>query len=145
MTSKISKSRCHRPHPPGRNIVKTKVAALISSKIAAACRNPRSPRKAAARVSKAAIPRLPIPTSRKLHSNSLLEVKPSSAIGLPGRSNNAKADRANNPAVDRSSKITRYSSTIGRYYIRLWLERVLTKPSSYIRLGTLEKQQLPFL
>ena len=105
---------------------KTAVAALVRIIIAAAWRNPRSPKKAAARLIKAANAKLVIPIRRKPHSNSLLEVKPMIEIAFPGLIINAKAITPKSSAVDLKSKVTRYSSTLRPYSEYLRVERVLT-------------------
>jgi hypothetical protein len=80
--------------------------------IAAVWRNPRSPKKAAAKVKQAAKARLVTPISRKPHSNSLLEVNPMIEITFPGLIINAKAMTPKSSAVDLKSNLTRYSSTL---------------------------------
>ena len=105
---------------------KTAVAALVRIIVAAAWRNPRSPKKAAARLIKAANAKLVIPIRRKPHSNSLLEVKPMIEIAFPGLIISAKAMTPKSNAVDLKSKVTRYSSTLRPYSEYLRVERVLT-------------------
>jgi hypothetical protein len=105
---------------------KTAVAALVKIIIAAVWRNPRSPKKAAAKLKQAANAKLVTPVSRKPHSNSLLEVKPMIEIPLPGLITRAKAVTPNRSAFDLRSKVTRYSSTLGPYSEYLKVERVLT-------------------
>ncbi len=105
---------------------KTAVAALVNIIIAAVCRNPRSPRKAAARLIKAAKLRLAIPITRKLHSNSLLEVKSIIEIAISGLIIKARALSPKMSAVERRSKVTRYSSTLRRYSEYLKVGRDLT-------------------
>jgi hypothetical protein len=105
---------------------KTAVVALVKIMIAAVWRNPRSPKKAAAKLKQAAKARLVIPISRKPHSNSLLEVKPMIEIAFPGLIINATAMRPKSSAVDLRSKVTRYSSTLRPYSECLKVERVFT-------------------
>ena len=116
----------HQFHPPGMKSSNTAVAALVRIIIAAAWRNPRSPKKAAAKLMKAAKARLAIPISRKPHSNSLLEVKPMIEIAFPGLIISAKAMTPKSSAVDLKSKVTRYSSTLRPYSEYLKVERVFT-------------------
>ncbi len=116
----------HKFHPPGMKSSKTAVAALVRIIIAAAWRNPRSPKKAAAKLMKAAKAKLVIPINRKPHSNSLLEVKPMIEIAFPGLIISAKAMTPKSSAVDLKSKVTRYSSTLGPYSQYLKVERVFT-------------------
>jgi len=116
----------HKFHPPGRRSNKIAVAELVRIIIAAVCRNPRSPKKAAARLIKAAKLRLAIPIARKLHSNSLLEVKPIVEIANWGLIMKARALSPNMNAVDRRSKVTRYSSTLRPYSEYLNVDRDLT-------------------
>ena len=103
---------------------KAAVAALVKIIIAAVWRNPRSPKKAAAKLKQAAKARLVTPISRKPHSNSLLEVKPMIEIALPGLIISAKAMTPRKSAVDLRSNVTRYSSTLGPYSEYLKVERV---------------------
>ena len=105
---------------------KAAVAALVKIIIAAVWRNPRSPKKAAAKLKQAAKARLVTPISRKPHSNSLLEVKPMIEIALPGLIISAKAMTPKSSAVDLKSKVTRYSSTLRPYSEYLKVERVFT-------------------
>ena len=116
----------HKFHPPGMKSSNTAVAALVRIIIAAAWRNPRSPKKAAAKLMKAAKAKLVIPINRKPHSNSLLEVKPMIEIAFPGLIISAKAMTPKSSAVDLKSKVTRYSSTLRPYSEYLKLERVFT-------------------
>jgi hypothetical protein len=116
----------HKFHPPGMKSSNTAVAALVRTIIAAAWRNPRSPKKAAAKLMKAAKAKLVIPINRKPHSNSLLEVKPMIEIALPGLIISAKAMTPKSSAVDLKSKVTRYSSTLRPYSEYLKVERVFT-------------------
>ena len=116
----------HKFHPPGMKSSKTAVAALVRIIIAAAWRNPRSPKKAAAKLMKAAKAKLVIPINRKPHSNSLLEVKPMIEIAFPGLIISAKAMTPKSSAVDLKYKVTRYSSTLGPYSQYLKVERVFT-------------------
>ena len=116
----------HKFHPPGMKSSNTAVAALVRIIIAAAWRNPRSPKKAAAKLMKAAKAKLVIPINRKPHSNSLLEVKPMIEIAFPGLIISAKAMTPKSSAVDLKRKVTRYSSTLGPYSEYLKVERVFT-------------------
>ena len=116
----------HKFHPPVMKNSNTAVAALVRIIIAAAWRNPRSPKKAAAKLMKAAKAKLVIPINRKPHSNSLLEVKPMIEIAFPGLIISAKAMTPKSSAVDLKSKVTRYSSTLRPYSEYLKVERVFT-------------------